>query len=309
MAFKFRLEESAGDGIRRMARGQMDKALGEITDDNLDNHRTVHQVRKRCKKIRALLRLSRGDLDSNGKTYQRENACFRDAARSFSLARDAEALLETCDRLIDPLSLQGQDGALKKVRAALEQRRHAVADDELVLDEKIAAFALTLREARERVDDWPISDGFDALLPGLKKNYRQGRRAMKKAAKKPNSENLHEWRKHVKYHLYHVQVLQPLWSEVLKPWREETKKLGENLGDDHDLTVFSQTLLDEEERFVCNRDLRVLLALSDRRRARLQAQAFPLGQRLFAEKPRHLARRYKAYWDAYHLQSAGQSVG
>lgn len=309
MAFKFRIRESAGDGIRRMAREQMDKALGEIADTGLDNDKTVHQLRKRCKKIRALLRLSRGNLDGKGKTYRHENACFRHAARSLSLARDAEALLETCDKLVDPLSAQDAVGSLNKVRAALEQRRQAVADDKLVLDEKIAAFALTLREARERVDNWPISDGFDALLPGLKKNYRQGRKALKKAAKKPNSENLHEWRKRVKYHLYHVQVLVPLWSDVLKAWQEETEKLGENLGDDHDLAVFSQTLLDEKEIFDCHGDLRVLLALSDRRRARLQAQAFPLGQRLFAEKPKQLVRRYEAYWDAYHLQSSGQAVG
>ena len=309
MAFKFRIEESAGDGIRRMAREQMDKALGEIADDSLDNHETVHQVRKRCKKIRALLRLARGDLDSNGKTYRHENACFRDAARNLSHVRDADALLETCDKLTDTSSVQGKSEPLQSARAVLEQRRQAVADDEIVLDEKIAAFALTLRGARKRVDNWPISGGFDALLPGLKKNYRQGRKALKKAAKKPSSENLHEWRKHVKYHLYHVQVLQPLWSEVLKAWRKETKQLGEILGDDHDLTVFSQTLLEEEERFDCNRDLRVLLALSDRRRAGLQAQAFPLGQRLFAEKPKQLVRRYEAYWGAYHLQSAGQTRG
>lgn len=309
MAFKFRIGESAGDGIRRMAREQMDKALGEIADGSLDNHKTVHQLRKRCKKTRALLRLSRGDLDSDGETYRHENACFRDAARSLSHARDAEALLETCDKLVGTSSGHGKGGRLKNVRDVLEQRKQEVADNERDLDERIAAIALTLREARGRVDDWPISDGFDALLPGLKKNYREGRKAMKKAGEKPTSKNLHEWRKHVKYHLYHVQVLRPLWSEVLKAWREETKTLGENLGEDHDLAVFSQTLFDEQERFDCNRELRVLLALSDRRRARLQAQAFPLGLRLFAEKPRQLVRRYQAYWDVCHLKPAGESVG
>lgn len=53
MSFTFIIGESAGDGIRRMAREQIDRALEEISDSSLDRHDTVHQVRKRCKKIRA----------------------------------------------------------------------------------------------------------------------------------------------------------------------------------------------------------------------------------------------------------------
>ncbi|MFO7549934.1 MAG: CHAD domain-containing protein, partial [Haliea sp.] len=92
MSFRFKRGESAGDGIRRMAREQMDRALEDIADSDIDRHDTLHQMRKRCKKIRALLRLARGDLDNSCQVYQRENECFREAARSLSSFRDAEAL-------------------------------------------------------------------------------------------------------------------------------------------------------------------------------------------------------------------------
>lgn len=303
MAFKFRIGESAGDGIRRMAQEQIDKALDEVADTALGPHETVHQVRKRCKKIRSLLRLARGGLDRDGKTYERENTCFREAARTLSNVRDAEALLETYDKLIDTFSKQSNQQRLIKVRHVLEERKSALTGDEIDLDARLEAFAVTLREARDRVGDWPIADGFDSLAPGLKKNYRQGRKAMQKAAKKPTTANFHEWRKRVKYQLYHVQVLRPIWGDVLGARKGQLKVLGEYLGDDHDLAVFAETLQCEQAGFGSERDLQALLGLSERWRARLQARAIPLGRRLFAEKPRHLVRRFTAFWEASHSEA------
>lgn len=303
MAFTLQIGESTGDGIRRMAQEQIDKALGEIDNSGLDQHTTVHQVRKRCKKIRALLRLARGDLDNSGKTYQQENACFRDAARSLSGIRDAEALLETCDTLIHTFSKQSDRQRLKKVRGALEARKREVTENDADLDARIATFATTIREARERVHDWPIGDTFDSLAPGLVENYRRSRKAMKKAADKPGTENFHEWRKGVKYYLYHVQVLQPVWNAVLDGWRREIESLGEDLGEDHDLAMFTETLLTEPERFGSTRDHKALRALSARRRAELQSLAFPRGQRIFHETPKQLKRRLKAYWEASRVEA------
>lgn len=298
MSFKFEIGESAGDGLRRMAREQIDKALDEIADSGQDRHHTVHQLRKRCKKVRALLRLARGDMDNGHNVYRRENKCFREAARSLSYVRDAEALLETYDMLIDTFAKQSNRQRLKKVRDVLEERKRKVAENDIGLDERIEAFATTLREARERVDDWPVGDGFDSLAAGLQESYARGRKAMRNAADEPGTENFHEWRKRVKYHLYHVQVLRPIWNDVLDEWRDALKDLGDDLGDDHDLAVFGATLSEDHALFDSNRDLQALLGLADQRRAQLQARVFPLGQRVFAEKPKHLVRRFEAYWEA-----------
>ena len=299
MAYKFKVGEAAGDGIRRMAREQIDKALAEIADVELSRHDTVHQVRKRCKKIRALLRLARGDLDADGKIYQRENTCFRDAARSLSGVRDAGALLETFDTLVgDTFAKQSNRQRLQKVRDTLETRKNAIAENDTDLDARIGAVADTLRKARERVADWPVGDGFDSLAPGLKKTYKSGRDAMKKAAIQPGTWYFHEWRKRVKYHRYHLRVLQPIWDDVLDAWRKELHDLSDDLGDDHDLAVFGATLSEEHHEFSSNRDVQALLGMADRRRAQLQARAFPLGQRAFAEKPKHHVDRLQAYWTA-----------
>lgn len=298
MPFKFEIGESAGNGIRRMATEQIDRMLDEIADSGLSPHDTVHQVRKRCKKLRALLRLARGDLDNASKVYRRENRCFRDAARSLSYTRDAAALLETYDMLIDNFAKQTNQQRLKKVRDVLEARKWKVVEDKVDLDERLESFAATMRKARKRVNDWPIGDGFDSLAPGLRKNYCLGRKAMKKAAEKPSTENFHEWRKQVKYHRYHVQVLRPVWDDVLGKWQDALHHLSDDLGDDHDLAVLGATLSEEHQHFDSNRDLQALQGLTDRQRAQLQARAFPLGQRAFSEKPKHLAQRFQTYWKA-----------
>jgi len=304
MAFEFTSGESAGDGIRRMARQQIDKALDEIADGDLDNQRTVHQVRKRCKKLRALLRLARGDLDVTGKVYQRENICFRDAARSLSNVRDAQAILETCDNLVATVSGQRNRERLKTLRDVLEAQKQTASSHNDDLNERLDALAVTFLEARARVHTWPIGDGFNSLAPGLKKNYRQGRKAMLKAARQSGTAHFHDWRKRVKYHFYHMQVLAPIWKGVLKPWKNEIKRLGEDLGDEHDLAVFTQMLSQNPGAILSRRDLDALRALSWERRTRLQTRSLSLGQRIFAEKPKHLTSRLDTCWQASLAESA-----
>lgn len=298
MSYKFIIEETAGDGIRRMAREQIDRALADVDSSGLGPHDTVHQLRKRCKKIRALLRLARGDLDNGCKVYKRENTCFRDAAQTLSDFRDATAVLETYDMLVDTFAKQSNRQRLMKVRRSLEERKSEKAGEEDGVNRRIDAVAATFREARKRVGNWPVGEGFDSLAPGLKKTYRRGRNAMKTAGEQPSTEQFHEWRKRVKYHRYHVRVLRPVWDNVLKEWRDELHTLSDDLGEDHDLAVFGELLCRERERFDSNRDLQALLGLADRRRARLQARAFPLGQRVFAEKPKQMVQRFEAYWEA-----------
>lgn len=52
-------DDTVEAGMRRIAAEQIERAIAEIDDTGLDRHETVHQVRKRCKKVRGLVRLVR----------------------------------------------------------------------------------------------------------------------------------------------------------------------------------------------------------------------------------------------------------
>lgn len=296
MAYRIRRRKSVEASVRKIALEQIDKAIGEVMDDEMDRHEAVHQARKRCKKVRGLIRLVRPQFAD----YQQENKCFRDAARDLSYVRDAQSIIDCFDDLVEHFQDQIDQDAFAPVRKELAERRQKIADDKIGLDNKLDEFLAKMRDARGRAAQWKIEDdGFSAVEGGLAKTYRRGRKTLRNAYENPSTENFHEWRKRVKYHWYHARLLRRIWPDMMNVWRSAADELSDLLGDDHDLAVFRQTLLDDPGRFGSESDLQVLIGLIDRRRAELQARARPLGQRFFGETPGQLSSRLGRYWDIW----------
>lgn len=294
MSYRLEGRESVQAGICRIAREQIDKALAEIDDPQLDRHERVHQVRKRCKKIRGLLRLVRPAAPA---VYRHENAAFRDAAGKLSSVRDAQAIVETFNDFTATFTDQLDTVRFDAVRRELLARRDRITQDEAKLEKQLRNFRQRMVEATERTDNWSLREkGFDALERGFAKTYARCRKAMRAAYSDPTPEHFHEWRKRVKYHCYHLRILEPVWKEVVKKQRREAERLGEMLGDDHNLAVLAGLLQSEPKAFGKQRDVQALLALLETRRVELQALARPLGERLFAEKKQALAERFRVYW-------------
>ncbi|MDX1656433.1 MAG: hypothetical protein R3310_14585, partial [Candidatus Competibacteraceae bacterium] len=93
-----------------------------------------------------------------------------------------------------------------------------------------------------------------------------------------------------------------LYPPLMGPWRDEFHTLSDLLGDDHDLAVLRAVLAEAPDAFDKRETVQALVGLIDRQRARLQQDARHLGTRLYAEPPRQLNRRLKAYWQAWHRQ-------
>ena len=300
MAYCFRPDESVNETLVRVSREQIGKAIRELQDDDLDRHEKVHQVRKRCKKLRGLIRIARPAL---GRSYKAENVCFRDASRRLSYVRDAQSLIETVDDLLAHFAEELDPAFGEGIRTRLVERRAQVAEDEVGLDARLAEFHEVMREAYERAGDWRLSDdGFDALAGGLAKTYRRGRKAMRKALEEPDAARFHEWRKRTKYHWFHLRLLRPVWEPVVKTLCDEADELSDLLGDEHDLAVLRDTLQAEPDSFGDARELELLLALIGRRRLALQQQAGVVGARVFAEPAEALVARFEVYWHAWEAE-------
>jgi CHAD domain-containing protein len=293
----FRLKHDVGLG--RIAAEQLDRALGGLENPKVDRNEAIHDARKCSKRLRALLRLARAGIGDD--VYRRENAAIRDAARDLSGLRDADALLETFERLQVRFAGDVDWRKLVGVRRALVARRKQLGDDGS-LPRRIAAFGEELRAVRDRLPSWPLADlEFDDLAPGLKRSYQRGREAMRAIEAAPSDERFHEWRKRAKDHRYHLELLRDLWPTEVKARRAEIRTLGDLLGDEHDLSVLRATLMAESERFGDGAGL--LLELAGRQQAELRARMWPLGVRLFAERPKALVRRYEQYWQAWRDES------
>jgi CHAD domain-containing protein len=287
MSRAYRLErgETVPDGIARIARGRIDHATDALTYATEEG---VHDARKDMKKLRALLRLVRGEVGEE--VFRREADTFRDAARELSGLRDADVMLAT---LADLERRYGAEtGAVRqaveahRLRTAAGGREHAAR----------AATAI-LSEARGRVEDWPLErDGFEALEHGLRRTYRRGRRAWRAAAKDPSSANLHEWRKRVKDLWYHCSILEEAWKPVMSALGDEAHELSDRLGDDHDLAVLLDFGAEPLERLIATR------------RSELQEEAFAYGARLYADKPGAYVRRIERWWRAAPVTPAPEAA-
>ena len=284
-AYRLLPEEPIATGIRRVVTARVEDALAELrgeTDSAPAD--AIHEARKDMKKLRALLRLARGELGE--RAFARENAVFRDAARELSGVRDADVMLETLQSLDLPAGLGWE------VREKI-QEHHALRREG---GRETAARGVVgiLTEARGRVEDWPLKrDSFGALAPGLERTYRRGRRDFRAAREEPSVECMHEWRKRVKELWYHHALLRCVWPPVMSSVGDEAHALSTLLGDDHDLAVLAAWVgehVGEEPE---------LAAAVERRRGAIRGgEAFALGERLYAEKPSAYVRRVKRLWHA-----------
>ena len=297
--FRLMDDEPVPEGIARIALGRIDHALDELrakTDSTPEE--AVHEARKDLKKLRALLRLVRGELGDE--VYRHENQAFREAAGGLSGVRDADVMIETFDALVERYRKRIPADAAAELRKALLTHRRALEQDGLgrrhAFDETIEA----LRDARARILEWPLAhDGFAALEPGLRRTYRRGRRAYAAALDDATDESLHEWRKRAKDLWYHHTLLERSWSELMKPAGDEAHALSDLLGDDHDLAVLREWAGAHPQAAPDVSGREGFADAVGRRRAQLQSEAFELGGRLYAERPREFARRLERYWDAW----------
>jgi hypothetical protein len=290
----FRFEHAdwpVDDNVRRAARNEFDSAIGEVAETGFEVHATVRNVRRRLKRVRAILRLIRPVFAD----YREENIRLRDTGAEFSSLRDAMALVEAVDLLA--LKAKGDEAiALERVRAALTKR---AADSEGQLDREtfLTSLRSKLRDARVRSELWELkSTGRKALVPGVVEGYRRAREAFGVAEAAPDSEALHELRKHVKYHLAHLSLLRDLAPAFADGRRKEMQKLARGLGDLQNLAVLDAVLVDDNVAFE-DGDKSVARSLLERRVQKLRRKALAAGERLLGEKPDVVEARWSVYWD------------
>lgn len=296
MSYRIEPQETLSPAIRRIADEQIGKALDEIRDDELDTEATVHQVRKRCKKLRGLARLIRPDFTGS---YQNENKRFRDIARTIASARDARVMLETLKTLLDrdppPEVHDAQtvvDQFKSRVQPSYSEREAA---------DTLARVAQLLERARTDVRTWAVKPDAEAALPGgFARTYRRARRAMANARTSTTAADWHDWRKRAKYHWYHTRLLRNVWPKVMKARAKETSLLSDILGDAHDFSVLREALMTWRTTGGPEPELTELVHAAEAARHDLRLDALPLGARLFGECTERIADRMGALMDIVH---------
>lgn len=296
MAYAFERDETASAAVVRVMNEQVARARTQLTDEKLPLGKRVHEARKRFKETRALLRLVREPLGDN---FATESAWCRDAGRDLAGARDAEAVLESLEKLAEHVRIA--PATLKKARRALEARRDAI--DTTELQARVANVVTQLDAAVTRIATWPeLGDSFDAIEDGLRRTYAGGRKAMRAALRVHLPHELHDWRKRVKEHWYHSQLLRAVWPPMMKAYAGVLEDLSHALGDHHDLFVLRGIVAASPKDFGSQAAVVKLVDAIDERQRQLEQEASDIGRRVYAESPDAFLARMRNHWSAWRAR-------
>ena len=295
MAYRFKLDESFGEGLVRIGAEQLKRARAGLEAAPAPS--AIHDTRKSIKRLRALLRLVRpgiGDV-----AFKRENERLRDLSRLLSGARDQAVLRQTIERLA---RAQGGDAAVfDKLQVA-----HAAAPGNAGKSEQ-EGFEQASQMLEQAWQSWPElrlePDSFAPIGEGLGHVHQRCKDGLEAAfaereRESERDEAFHDWRKVVQQHWRHMRLLELGWPQHFAARYTEAKALSELLGVAQDLSVFVAFVeqVVEQRAGVTRKQGQRLVALARAEQEALRSAARPRGQRLFAEGTAGHVRRTLCYW-------------
>lgn len=305
MAFRFKRRENVEAAVRRMAGEQLVRARAALDHLPAQPEETVHDIRTRMKRLRALVRLMR---DALGQTcYQQENHHFRDIARLLAPSRDQVVRLTAFEALINHQPHEFDDDTIAQLRLALSMGPdvdQATAQSRQPLGmpqaDTIAQVREAIEQAMTRVDHWAIGKGgFNRIAGGLKRAYADGRGMMRRAYERDEAACFHQWRKRVKDLWYQLRVLRSIWPNMIECYDRELNELAEILGRHQDIDLLHTWLLKQPPDSITQTHRRALLTLVEQRARRLRRRALLPARHLYAEKPKAFVQRMAGYWRAW----------
>ncbi len=254
-----------------------------------DQAELVHETRKAIKRMRALARLLRYELDEQ--EFERVNSLLRVAGQRLAGARDAEVRLATLHKLRarhpKALALEGVERLSERLEGERERTSDPAPPPDVLAD---------IAEMRRDLARWNLVEhDFETLAPGLERIYREGRRrrARVKRDRARSAEHLHDWRKRVKALYYALDMLGGSGADgTPRKATRRADRLGDLLGEEHDLWMLCAYVELHAAAFGEDTAAHMkLLRRIERRRARLRKRALKLGARLYRRKPRDFTRR------------------
>jgi CHAD domain-containing protein len=308
--------EPIGEGLRRITVEQLDSAVGGLVAGG-DVDTAVHEARKSMKRLRAVLRLVRDEIGED--IYRVENDILRDTARVLAPVRDGHVMVETVVGLRDRYGAHLRSTAFSSTIERLEERHRARRAGVLGDVDGLRRVVRTLRSARARYAAWPVDEeiaraygrtpvrhAFETIAPGLERTYERGRREMRQALSDPTPVHFHLWRKRVKYLRHQMEILEPLWPDVIGGYARSLEHLGDVLGEEHDLSVLLGLLGGSSELCPDPVERSLLTAVAVRRRSDLRLASAALGTRAYAEPAPRLVKRFAVYWEAWDRPPVGR---
>jgi CHAD domain-containing protein len=286
MSFCLKPDRPIGRELKRLARKELGGTAERLLEDKRDDE-AVHESRKSVKKVEALAAL----LDQMGEAPPRRDIKrLRASRKALSPLRDAEAIVQTFDRLRSRFSGRLPEHTSGIIRKQLLRRKTTIARRAQASSGSLARTVKVIKKIRRSAKRWGGGSAELSDMPGvLKQSFRAARKAMKEAQVDGTSPGFHDWRKCVKTLLYQLRLLERLvagMSRRIDGFRE----LETALGEEHNLAVLRGTLQRDRRLRPIHSHVESLTAMSMAFQEELRRTALVLGARLLEPSPKAFAK-------------------
>jgi CHAD domain-containing protein len=295
MAYRIKRKERVGKGIRRILREQLGRAVEIARDRGAAQEERVHDVRTRLKRSRAAVALIGAEVGKKAKKKAKKaDRRLRNRARRLARPRDVVVQAHTFRVLGTRLSRELPGGLLDRMRGAGEQLRRSV--DGRAVEKELRRTGRSLKRLRRRLRKWPVKHDRRAVGEGITRTYRDARRAVAAVHRHPTPERFHDWRKKVKVLAYELRIVGPAVPELATRYLAKVEKLGELLGEVHDLDCAAATLEKHPRWFGSDADREAVRGVVAEHRVALEREAFRLAAGVFAGRPRDVRELIETGW-------------
>ncbi|MBL6445840.1 CHAD domain-containing protein [Fulvivirga sp. 29W222] len=298
MSLQLKRSEDFSTGITRLVKEQVQRAYNMLNStQSSDRHEIIHELRKTFKILRAIFRLIKDEIGKS--EYKKENIFYRDLGRQISEIRDKTAVIETMEQLQSQYSKEfSTDLFGPPIKYQLQERRKL--ENNYVKNNIPGYLKSQIDNKLKEGHRWNLSvKAFDQIAPSLKRVYKKGQISLKIAKASRATEDLHEWRKRVKYLRYQIDTLSRIWPGIMGSLEDELHDLSNLLGFDHDLSIVQKQISDNLVVFENPVDKALVMAIITSQRNQMQRHAFIQGQNCYYEKPAAFIGRIQAYWSNY----------
>jgi hypothetical protein len=158
-------------------------------------HAGVHRARKAMRRTRATLALGANALGPGARLIDRR---LRKVNRGLSVLRDASALVETLDRLLERAGDDALKSRLASARACADERRRTMAKDPACLRDvaDVRAILATLRAALHGLSWHALPP--DTIDTALARSARRIDKARKRVDRTDDDADWHAWRRRLR---------------------------------------------------------------------------------------------------------------
>ena len=296
MAYRIKRKERVGKGIRRILREQLRRAIAAARERDGVQEERVHAVRTRLKRSRAALELIGATV---GKRVKKTERRLRNRGRRLARPRDMVVQAHTFRILGSRLSRELPPGLLERMDNVSEQLRRTL--DDGAVEKELRRTARSLRRVRKRLRKWPVKSKHDrrAIGKGITRSYREARRALAAVQSQPTPERLHDWRKRVKVLSNELKIVGRAVPELATRYLGKVEKLGELLGQIHDLDCVAATAKKHPRWFGSETDCEAVRGLVAEHRVTLEREALALAAGVFAGRPRDVRALVESGWKSW----------